>query len=134
MAIVHGAQSVSRGRRDSIEENRVFRQKTFDEESSFDMIDYRPVLRSSALVAVFTVARAAYIGVCGAGFAALVAHMQIQPKTECGVLTNRFKFYTEISSPREFLVSALSRRRFDLSPLQILRDPDREYRECLPRE
>lgn len=45
------------------------------------MIDYRPVLRSSALVAVFTVARAAYIGVCGAGFAALVAHMQIQPKT-----------------------------------------------------
>lgn len=98
------------------------------------MIDYRPVLRSSALRGVFTVARAACIGVCGAGFAALVAHMQIQPKTECGVLTNRFKFYTEISSPREFLVSALSRRRFDLSPLQILRDPDREYRECLPRE
>lgn len=81
MAIVHGAQSVSRGRRDSIEENRVFRQKTFDEESSFDMIDYRPVLRSSALRGVFTVARAACIGVCGAGFAALVAHIQIQPKT-----------------------------------------------------
>lgn len=56
----HRPRNQFRGEGGSIEENRVFRQKTFDEESSFDMIDYRPVLRSSALGAVFTVARAAY--------------------------------------------------------------------------